>query len=105
VSSALSPRGLGGAAGGLFRPTIAEPPVESPVVEQPANVEESRPESESPKKAGRRRKVGTRVVKIQLPAALFERLALMGVQSGRKPSAVAVELLEKHLPRLSIRQG
>jgi hypothetical protein len=88
----------------LFRPTIAEPPVESPVVEQPANVEESRTESESPKKT-RRRKVGTRVVKVQLSAALFERLALMGVQSGRKPSAVAVELLEKHLPRLSIRQG
>lgn len=74
------------------------------MAEQPANVEESRPESESPKKP-RRRKVGTRVVKVQLSAALFERLALMGVQSGRKPSAVAVELLEKHLPRLSIRQG
>jgi hypothetical protein len=106
VSSALSPRGLGGAAGGLFRPTIAdtETPVESPVVEQPANVEESRTESESPKRR-RRRVVGTRVVKINLPAALAERLTLVGIQTDRRPSVVVAELLEKHLPKLAIRQG
>ena len=107
MSGGLSTRGLGAASAGLFRPTVAELPVpaESPVVSPEPVGEESRDTEPTPTREKSRRAVGTKQVKVQLPAALFERLALAGVQSGRKPSAVVVELLKKHLPRLSIRQG
>jgi len=30
---------------------------------------------------------------------------LIGIQSNRKPSAVVAELIERHAPKLAIRQG
>jgi hypothetical protein len=49
--------------------------------------------------------VGTKVLKIALPAHLAERVQLIGIQSNRKPSAVVAELIERHAPKLAIRQG
>lgn len=71
----------------------------------PVVADESPRESDSAPRRKRRRVAGSRVVKISLPAALAERLALAGIQQNRKPSAVVADLLEKHLPRLSIRMG
>ena len=103
MSNVAGSRGLGPVSAGLFRPSVAEPVAELRVdAPAPELVGDDTPET--PRKK-RRRAVGTKVLKIALPAHLAERVQLIGIQSNRKPSAVVAELIERHAPKLAIRQG
>jgi len=101
MSNVAGSRGLGSVSAGLFRPSVPEPVAELRV-DAPELVGDDTPET--PRKK-RRRPVGTKVLKIALPAHLAERVQLIGIQSNRKPSAVVAELIERHAPKLAIRQG
>ncbi len=101
MSNVAGSRGLGPVSAGLFRPSVAEPVAELQVGPSPEPVDDA---PETPRKK-RRRPVGTKVLKIALPAHLAERVLLLGIQSNRKPSAVVAELIERHAPKLAIRQG
>ena len=104
MSNDAGSRGLGPVSAGLFRPSVAEPVAELRVdTPAPELVGDDTPET--PRKKTVRRAKGTKVLKIALPAHLAERVQLIGIQSGRKPSAVLAELIERHAPKLAIRQG
>jgi hypothetical protein len=44
------------------------------------------------------------VLKVTLPAALAERVQLAAIVKGVRQSALVAELLDRHLPKLAIRQ-
>jgi hypothetical protein len=101
--------GLGSVGfGGLLRPTTPEPvqsrvvsPAEPEPVGEVDQVQGDRPAE--PVRRRRRIATGSKVLKATIPADLHRRLILAGLSDGRKPSAVLIDLLERHLPRLAIR--
>lgn len=96
--SAIPSRGLGALPAGLLSPTG---PTETPPVVDHAAAEQA----EQPRRqTRRRRKTGERVLKVTLPAALAERVQLAAIVKGVRQSALVAELLDRHLPKLAIRQ-
>lgn len=96
--SAIPSRGLGALPPGLLSPTgptETPPPVDHTAAEQ----------AEQPRRQTRRRRVtGEKVLKVTLPAALAERVQLAAIVKGVRQSALVAELLDRHLPKLAIRQ-
>lgn len=103
--SAVPSRGLGSPLGGLLRPSEPVPPV----VEETPELAEELPRvadgGETPRRRTVRRRKGVKVLKVALPAALAERVLLQGMLKGQRPSTVVADLVERHLPKLVIRQG
>jgi hypothetical protein len=96
--SAIPSRGLGALPAGLLSPTG---PTETPPVVDHAATEQA----EQPRRQTRRRRVtGEKVLKVTLPAALAERVQLAAIVRGVRQSALVAELLDRHLPKLAIRQ-
>jgi hypothetical protein len=96
--SAIPSRGLGALPAGLLSPTG---PTETPPVVDHAAAEQA----EQPRRQTRRRRVtGEKVLKVTLPAALAERVQLAAIVKGVRQSALVAELLDRHLPKLAIRQ-
>ena len=97
--SAIPSRGLGALPPGLLSPT--GPTETPPVVDHTA----ATGQAEQPRRQTRRRRVtGEKVLKVTLPAALAERVQLAAIVKGVRQSALVAELLDRHLPKLAIRQ-
>jgi len=99
MSAIPSTRGLGALPPGLLSPT--GPTETPPVVDHTAATEQA----EQPRRQTRRRRVtGEKVLKVTQPAALAERVQLAAIVKGVRQSALVAELLDRHLPKLAIRQ-
>jgi hypothetical protein len=110
--------GLGGPSMGLLRPSV---PPESPAVDDAAPPADAAPEvegesrgeaaSESTSRTGRARRRPAPTGKgksrnLHLPEDIYVRLSLVALQKQATLSAVAVEYLDKSLPRFEVkRQG
>ena len=97
--------GLGEFSATLLRPSVphSEPaPITSSTLPAAEGVT-TRVDAPAPKKKSRSGENSkTTGHKLHLPADVFQRLQLAAIQRGDKLSTIAAEILDRHLPRLTI---
>jgi len=62
------------------------------------------PRAEAPSKPSKKLRTDKAGHKLHLPEAVFKRLQLEAIQRGERLSTVAADILDRHLPKLSIRR-